>query len=107
MARSRGWKGRLLIAKSESHHAAGKEPQRHDSEQEPVNVRVQAADVQRACTESEQPNHAREPTDDQSGNENLLDEVEQNGEALLHLGDVVIVECIERIAQRFEGAENT
>src|SRR4051812_26071721 len=95
MAVRRGSNGRLLIAKSENMHAGREHPKGHESEQEPVNVGIEIADVQRARAETEEADDAGKPADDQAREENLLDEIQHHRKALLDFRDIVIVSPIK------------
>src|SRR5471032_192289 len=90
IARKRGSENRLILKNSR-----GKQPQGHDTEQEPVEVDVELADMQRAGAEPEGSDDAGRAAHDETGEENLLEEVEQQGEALLHLVDVPLVDLVE------------
>ena len=88
-------------------HACRKRPQRRGTEQKPIRIRVGVADVQRARAESEEPDHPRDPANDHPGEQDLLEEIQQHREPLLHLGDIVIVDAIERRLQAPTSALNS
>src|ERR1035437_5854055 len=93
------------IARSEGQRTGGKHPQEHDAEEEPVNVGVEVADMERAGAQAEEPDEAGEAADNHAGEENLFEEIEHHREALLDFRDVVVVDGVERFLERAERAE--
>jgi hypothetical protein len=75
--------------------AAGEGPEDRRAEEEPVNVGVQAAGVERTRAESDEADRAGESANDEAGEENAFEEFEEHREALLDLGDVVAVGGVE------------
>src|SRR5688572_11413328 len=81
------------------------QPEDDDAAEEPVDVNVELADMERAGAEAEEADNTGESADDQAGQEDLLEEVEQHRETLLDLRDVVIVGGIETVAEREQAVE--
>ena len=60
-------------------HTGGVGPEERGAEQEPIDVGVQAAGVEGPGAVADEADEAREAADDESGQEDLLEEVQQHG----------------------------
>src|SRR5207253_1212193 len=69
-------------------------PEQGGAEQEPVNISVQAADMERARADADEADYPGKTADDQAGKEDALAELQHEREALLNLGDVPVVEGV-------------
>src|ERR1019366_1082499 len=100
----RGSKAGALMSGSED--AGGEGPQHGHAAQEPVDVVVEPARVERAGPEADEFGRAGEPPDDDTGQAHDIDEVEDHGRALLDLGRLIVVRGVKRRPERDKESED-